>query len=76
LRGLHRRDAPAHSEYRFLMETKNAYLEGGPFDGRTWDVTAFASQAELIDEDGRNATYFETVRISIDGLPVWTVEVE
>ncbi|HEY2644990.1 MAG TPA: hypothetical protein VGI56_14640 [Galbitalea sp.] len=58
------------------METKNAYLEGGPFDGRTWDVTAFASQAELIDEDGRNATYFETVRISIDGLPVWTVEVE
>jgi hypothetical protein len=68
--------AGARAEYRAVMETTNAHLEGGPFDGRTWDISGFAIQAELTDENGRYATYFETARISTDGLPIWTVEVD
>ncbi len=58
------------------MEARIALLEGGPFDGRTWDVTVYAFQAELTDDEGRSATYVETSRVSDDGTPIWTVEVE
>ena len=58
------------------MDARIAQLEGGPFDGRTWDISAFTLQAELTDEDGRTATYLETSRETATGLPIWSVEVE
>ncbi len=58
------------------MDATIAQLEGGPFDGQTWDVTEYAFQAELTDENGRSATYLETRRISPDGLVIWTVDID
>jgi hypothetical protein len=58
------------------MDAKIAQLEGGPLDGRTWDVTDYVLQAELTDEEGRETTYLETDRLSPEGLRIWTVEVE
>lgn len=58
------------------MDVTIALLEGGPFDGREWDLAAYTLQAELTDENGRSATYNETTRISPTGLVIWTVEVE
>jgi hypothetical protein len=58
------------------MDVTIALLEGGPFDGREWDLTEYVLQAELTDENGRSATYTETSRISPTGLVIWTVEVE
>lgn len=58
------------------MDATIVQLEGGPFDGRTWDVSGYAFQAELTDEDGRMATYLETGRMTTDGHVIWTVEVE
>lgn len=52
-----------------------AYLEGGPLDGRTWDVAGYTLQAELTDESGKSAIYLETDRHDAGGLPIWTVEV-
>jgi hypothetical protein len=58
------------------MDARIALLEGGPFDGREWDLAEYSLQAELTDENGRKATYIETARISSTGLVIWTVEVE
>ena len=58
------------------MDARIVQLEGGPFDGRTWDLTEYTYQAELTDDDGRTATYLETARLTPTGLPIWTVEVE
>lgn len=58
------------------MSESDAHLEGGPLDGRIWDMTGFTFQAELTDENGRTATYFETDRVTPSGLPIWTVDVE
>ncbi|WP_431279927.1 hypothetical protein [Leifsonia poae] len=58
------------------MDAKIAQLEGGPLDGRTWDVSEYELQAELVDEQGRQVTYLETDRLSPEGLTIWTVEVE
>ncbi|MFF1876384.1 hypothetical protein [Leifsonia sp. NPDC058230] len=58
------------------MDVRIALLEGGPFDGREWDLSAYSLQAELTDDNGRSATYVETTRISPTGLVIWTVEVE
>lgn len=57
------------------MSEFDAHLEGGPFDGRTWDMTGMTLQAELTDEHGTSAIYLETDRFAPDGLPIWTVEV-
>ncbi|GAA1447432.1 hypothetical protein [Leifsonia poae] len=58
------------------MDARIAQLEGGPFDGRTWDLTEYAFQAELTDEDGRTAIYIETDRLTANGLPIWSVDVD
>jgi hypothetical protein len=58
------------------MDVTIALLEGGPFDGREWDLRDYTLQAELTDENGRSATYNETARVSPTGLVIWTVEVE
>jgi hypothetical protein len=58
------------------MDVMIAQLEGGPFDGRTWDVTEYVLQAELTDDDGRMATYLETARRTATGLVIWTVDVD
>lgn len=58
------------------MSEFDARLEGGPFDGRIWDMTGFSLQAELADENGTSAIYLRTDRHDKDGLPIWTVEVD
>jgi hypothetical protein len=58
------------------MDATIAQLEGGPFDGRTWDVTEYSLQAELSDDDGRTATYLETARRTDSGLVIWTVDID
>jgi hypothetical protein len=49
-------------------------LEGGPFDGETRDLVNVAWQADLYDNQGRNAIYLATDRVTVSGLPIWVAD--
>jgi hypothetical protein len=50
------------------------YLEGGPFDAETRDLDGVAYQADLFDDEGRNAIYVATPRVTESGVPIWIAD--
>ena len=50
------------------------YLEGGPFDGETRDLEGVAFQADLYDDQGRNAIYVATPRRTDSAVPIWVAD--